>query len=308
MFTLITGGAGYLGGHLINAIKKESPEILVLDNFSSGKISRIPKEIEVVDGDIRDRRALDKLFSEFNIEKVVHFAALKSVSEGEKVPDLYDEVNVEGTMNLIEASNKKGIDKFIFISSAAVYGDAFSQSGVFDEKITPSPISIYGQTKLKGEVIVNNFQWDKQTWVTSLRLFNVAGQLNSNLQDTEMTNLIPIAKNCILNNSTIEVFGNDYETKDGTGVRDYISVLDVTRTIRNLLVKVESPPAILNVGSGKGHSVLEVINAVEQKLKMRALFSFSPRRKGDIAKIVANNELLKKFLQIEISCDLDNMI
>lgn len=305
---MITGGAGYLGGHLINAIKKESPEILVLDNFSSGKISRIPKEIEVVDGDIRDRRALDKLFSEFNIEKVVHFAALKSVSEGEKVPDLYDEVNVEGTMNLIEASNKKGIDKFIFISSAAVYGDAFSQSGVFDEKITPSPISIYGQTKLKGEVIVNNFQWDKQTWVTSLRLFNVAGQLNSNLQDTEMTNLIPIAKNCILNNSTIEVFGNDYETKDGTGVRDYISVLDVTRTIRNLLVKVESPPAILNVGSGKGHSVLEVINAVEQKLKMRALFSFSPRRKGDIAKIVANNELLKKFLQIEISCDLDNMI
>ena len=157
-------------------------------------------------------------------------------------------------------------------------------------------------------MIVNNFQWDKQTWVTSLRLFNVAGQLNSNLQDTEMTNLIPIAKNCILNNSTIEVFGNDYETKDGTGVRDYISVLDVTRTIRNLLVKVESPPAILNVGSGKGHSVLEVINAVEQKLKMRALFSFSPRRKGDIAKIVANNELLKKFLQIEISCDLDNMI
>ena len=112
---------------MINAIKKESPEILVLDNFSSGKISRIPKEIEVVDGDIRDRRALDKLFSEFNIEKVVHFAALKSVSEGEKVPDLYDEVNVEGTMNLIEASNKKGIDKFIFISSAAVYGDAFSQ-------------------------------------------------------------------------------------------------------------------------------------------------------------------------------------
>lgn len=305
---MITGGAGYIGGHLINAIKKDVPKILIMDNFSSGKISRIPKGIEVIKGDIRDRKALNKLFSEFKIEKVLHFAALKSVSEGEKNPELYDEVNVEGTKNLVEISNKSGIDKFIFISSAAVYGDAFSQSGVFDEKISPSPISIYGLTKLKGEDIVNNFLWDKQTWVTSLRLFNVAGQLNSNLQDTEMTNLIPIVKNCILSKKTIDVFGNDYETKDGTGVRDYISVLDVTRTIRNLIMKDETPPAILNVGSGKGHSVLEVIKAVEQKLKIRALINYSPRRNGDIAKIIASNALLNKYLQIKISGDLDKMI
>jgi len=308
MFTLITGGAGYLGGHLIEALKKDMKEILVLDNFSSGKTSRIPKEITAVNGDIRDRRTLEKLFLEFAIDKVVHFAALKSVSEGEKFEALYNEVNVEGTKNVVEVSSKSGVRKFIFVSSAAVYGDAFSQNGVFDEQIKPSPVSNYGLTKLKGEEIISNFPWDNATWFTSLRLFNVAGQLNYNLQDTEMTNLIPIVKNCISTNTVVEVFGNDYDTLDGTGVRDYINVLDVTRTIRNLIMKEEAPPVVLNVGSGVGHSVLEVIQAVEEKLQTPALIKYSSRRNGDLANVIADTHLFKRYLQMGISSELSRMI
>lgn len=308
MFTLITGGAGYIGGHLINVLKEANKEIVVVDNLSTGNINRIPNGIAMEKVDITNRNELREIFVKYKINRVIHLAALKSISEGEKYPVIYRDVNISGTTNLLEFCNDSRIEKFIFISSAAVYGNANSSDGIYSEAIDPSPVSIYGQSKFDAEIILKKFSWNIPTWTTSLRLFNVAGELNDSLKDNQMTNLIPIVKNAIIQNKVVEVFGNDYDTQDGTGVRDYVNVLEVVDIIKQLLANPEYPPEVMNIGSGVGHSVLEVVAAVEKKLNKSSVIKFSPRRQGDLPKVIADNQLIKTYLKSEISPKLSDLI
>ena len=308
MFTLVTGGAGYIGGNLINILRSFDTEIVVVDNLKTGDIKRIPQGVEMEKVDITNSAELKRVFAKYSVNKVVHLAALKSIPEGEKFPAIYKEVNVKGTANLLDLCNTAKIEKFIFISSAAVYGNANSVNGTYSEAISPSPVSIYGKSKFEAEKILSNFQWKIPTWTTSLRLFNVVGELNDSLKDGQMTNLIPIVKSAIFHDKIIKVYGNDYETKDGTGIRDYVHVSDIVNIISQLLTKSEFPPEVMNIGSGVGHSVLEVIAEVENKLNKSSTVLFSPRRKGDLAKVIANNDLVKAYLKYEIPSDLRILI
>ncbi len=308
MTILITGGAGYIGGHLVNRLKDCNRQIIIIDNLETGKTTRIPKGIELQVVDIRNRKALARIFESNKINSVVHLAAYKSVTEGELNLNGYHDVNVTGTYNLLELSAQYKVKKFIFISTAAVYGSNLPVNGVVDEKFLAEPTSVYGKTKLAAEALVAEFSQSSNITAVSLRLFNVAGQKNGILRDSQLTNLIPIVKNSLLKSQPIKIFGNDYPTHDGTAIRDYIHVMDVVEVIHRILFGEQKIENIINVGSGVGRSVLEVVFEMESKLGIHGLKEFYPRRIGDVGAVVADVNLLSKQLDFKIEKKFDLLI
>jgi len=320
MTILVTGGAGYIGSHTCVELINKGYDLVVLDNFSnSSKLSleRVieitGKEIALHEADVLDREALRKVFSEYQIEAVIHFAAMKAVGESVEIPLGYYRNNVSGTIALLEIMKEFDVKSFVFSSSATVYGDPASVPITEDFPIRPT--NPYGWTKAMIEQILMDVQAASSDWnVILLRYFNPVGAHPSGLIGEYPTgipnNLMPyISQVAVGKLDQLQVFGNDYDTPDGTGIRDYIHVVDLARGHLAALEKIREKPGleIYNLGTGQGYSVLDMARAFEESTGQKVPYKVGPRRAGDIAECFANPGKAKRELGWVAELSLENM-
>ncbi len=317
---LVTGGAGYIGSHTCVELLEKGYEVVVIDNFYNScakSIERVEKitgkSVTLYEGDVRDKTLLEKIFSEHKIDCVIHFAGLKAVGESCYKPILYYDNNLGGTLALVEVMAKHGCKKIVFSSSATVYGDAKVQP-LTEDCETGGTTNPYGTSKLFQERILSDvYLADKEWTVILLRYFNPVGAHESGLigEDPQgiPNNLTPyIAKVAIGELKELGVFGNDYDTPDGTGVRDYIHVVDLAKGHVAAIKGVKTPGVyVYNLGTGKGYSVLEVVSAFEKACGHKIPYTVKPRRPGDIASVTADASKAKRELGWEAKYGIDDM-
>ncbi|MBC7360881.1 MAG: UDP-glucose 4-epimerase GalE [Candidatus Aminicenantes bacterium] len=299
MKVLVTGGAGYIGSHTVKELLKKGHEIIIFDNFSSGR-----KELvcggEVIHGDLRSKEEIKAAFENHKIEAVLHFAALIQVGESYTNPQKYYLHNLITSLNLLETMLKFGIKYFIFSSSAAVYG--IPQRIPLEEDHPLNPINPYGTTKFMVERILQDYDRAYGLKYVSLRYFNAAGadpdgQIGE-MHDPE-THLIPsILLHLLGKKDNFQVFGNDFPTPDGTAIRDYIHVTDLARAHVLALERLtaENQSQAINLGSSRGYSVLEVVKAVEKVTGKKVNLKFGPRRQGDVPVLLASSQKAESWL------------
>lgn len=287
---LITGGAGYIGSHIVEQLIKKKFKVFIVDNLSTGSIKLLNKKTNFFQIDICNKKKLETVFKK-KIECVIHLAASLSVPEGEKKPEKYYLNNVFGTQNLLDLCIKYGVKNFIFSSTCAVYG---SVKGSVKENIKKRPESVYGKTKDICEELIKSYSRNYKINYKILRYFNVIGASSTGkLGQYNSEGLFKnISKNIVKKKFYINVFGKNYDTFDGTCIRDYIDVNDLAR-IHVLSIK-KNKNIILNCGYNKGYSVLEIINEFSQVLNKKIKLKFLKRRRGDVEVIYSNNKLLKK--------------
>lgn len=309
---LVTGGAGYIGSHTCIALHEAGYEIVIYDNLSNSSkeainrvSSLIGKPIEFIEGDIRDADSLRKVFTAHQFFGVIHFAGLKAVGESVAKPLLYYSNNVSGTVTLLEVMAEHEVKTLVFSSSATVYGDP--ETLPIDERSKRSCTNPYGQSKLVVEHILEDLaESDKQWNLITLRYFNPvgahsSGQIGEDPNDIP-NNLMPyISQVAVGKLTTLNIFGNDYPTVDGTGVRDYIHVTDLAKGHVNALqyaAEQSTPVGFLpiNLGTGKGSSVLELVTAFSQVTGQDIPYQFTARRAGDIASCYASADKAKQLL------------
>jgi len=293
MRVLVCGGAGYIGSHTVKALLREGFEVVIFDNFSSGKEELVIGG-EVVRGDLDDREPIRRVFASRKIDAVLHFASLIQVGESFLNPQRYYTHNLSTSLNLFEAMLEAGVKKIIFSSSAAVYGAP--QEVPITEAHPLNPINPYGHTKLFVERILQDYDRAYGLKSISLRYFNAAGadpdtELGE-LHDPE-THLIPSILLFLLGKKErFEIYGTDFPTPDGTAIRDYIHVTDLAdahvRALRRLLASAESDS--INLGASQGFSVLEVVKKAEELTGRKVLFRTRPRRLGDVPVLLASKE------------------
>ena len=321
MKILVTGGAGYIGSHTCVELLNSGYEVVILDNlYNSNKkaVDRIEeitgKKTAFYEADMADRAALDKIFTEHKIDCVIHFAGLKAVGESVAKPLEYYKNNISGTLILAEAMREHGCKNIIFSSSATVYGDpAFVP--ITEECPKGTPTNPYGWTKSMLEQILSDFHTADKEWnVILLRYFNPIGAHESGMIGEDPkgipNNLLPyVAQVAIGKLSCVGVFGNDYDTPDGTGVRDYIHVVDLAIGHVKAIDKIKENPGVkvYNLGTGNGYSVLDVIKAFSKACGHEVPYEIKPRRPGDIATCYADASLAKKELGWEAKYNLDDM-
>lgn len=310
---LVTGGTGYIGSHTVIALINAGYKPVIVDNLSNSKIGVLKRIAEITGkkplffkADIRNSLALDKIFQKHKIASVIHFAGLKAVGESVAEPLRYYENNIYGTISLCEVMAKQGVKNIIFSSSASVYGDASVVP--IQEDTPPCPTNPYATTKLMIEWILQDIYKADPTWrVMILRYFNPVGAHRSGLIGEDPhglpNNLVPyISQVAVGRRRFLRVFGDDYPTSDGTGVRDYIHVVDLAEGHVAALKKMESvkpvkAPLIINLGTGRGYTVLEMINAFEKASGQKIPYKIAKRRPGDIAACWADTRLAKKLLR-----------
>ena len=299
MRVLVTGGAGYIGSHALVELLTEGHEAFVIDNLSNGHeeaLSRVKqlanKDFGFAKGDIRDRDALDEAFAEFKSEAVIHFAGLKAVGESVEQPLTYYENNVAGSVELLKAMDAHDCRKIVFSSSATVYGTP--QYLPLDEDHPVAPVNPYGQTKLMVENILKDWAQDGRS-ATALRYFNPVGAHASGHIGEDPhgipNNLMPyIAQVAIGKRDALQIFGGDYETRDGTGERDYIHVTDLAKAHIAALGDTNEAAefTVYNVGSGRGTTVKELLAAYGETIGRELPFEIVQRRSGDVASSVAS--------------------
>jgi len=302
MKILVTGGAGYIGSHTIVELLENNYEVVVVDNLSNSSkesLSRVEqitgKQIPFYENDVRDNEALDRIFSENSFDAVIHFAGLKAVGESVKYPLLYYRNNIDATLSLLETMNKHNVEHLVFSSSATVYGSApipYSETSTVGQDITCP----YGRTKYMVEQIIEDYsvQHPNGTF-TILRYFNPVGAHKSGLIGENPTgipnNLMPFISQVASGKlPELSIFGNDYDTIDGTCVRDYIHVVDLAKGHLAALEKAKDGYNAYNLGSGAGTSVLQMVNAFIQATGCNIPYSFKPRRTGDLPEFYANPE------------------
>ena len=300
MTWLITGGCGYIGSHVVRAFQNAGNDIIVLDSLINGNRNRISKSTKFVLGDIRDQALLDSIFQKDKIDGVIHFAALKSVSESIKNPDDYIDINTKGTETILCAASKFRVEKFIFSSTAAVY-DA-DKNDYVNENSEVNPASPYGLSKLLAENYLEEMIKKGEIAGTSLRFFNVAGSQTRKLSETSGDNLIPRVIKMLTAGIAPEIFGTEYSTPDGTCIRDFVHVKDVARAHVLLASSKQAIPTILNVGTGEGYSVRYIVDNIQQLMKTDLRPRISPPRMGDCEKLVSDPGLFRDTLGF--SCDL----
>jgi UDP-glucose 4-epimerase len=301
MAVLVTGGAGYIGSHTVVQLIEAGLDPIVIDNFSNAKPSVLNRIAEItgtrpehVDGDIRDRRLLDQLFADHDIDSVIHFAGKKAVGESVAMPVDYYDNNVSGTIVLIEAMLDAGVHTIVFSSSATVYGDPASVP--IREEFPTGATNPYGRTKLMVEQILSDVTVAHDDWsVCLLRYFNPVGAHKSGRIGEDPSgipnNLMPfIAQVAVGRRDHLSVFGGDYPTPDGTGVRDYIHVVDLAEGHLAALRHAAGRPGChgFNLGTGKGTSVLELVHAFGQAAGSPIPYQIVDRRPGDIAQCWAD--------------------
>lgn len=302
MAILVTGGAGYIGSHTVLTLLEAKHEVVVLDNLSNATEESLRRVAELtgkapvlVKGDIRDRGCLDTLFAEYAISDVLHFAGLKAVGESVLQPLAYYENNVYGTLQLCQAMAAAGVFRLVFSSSATVYGEPEGMP-VHEELPTGRPTNPYGTSKLMAEQVLQDLCAADSRWsVALLRYFNPVGAHESGHIGEDPkgipNNLLPfISQVAVGRRESLSVYGNDYPTPDGTGVRDYIHVMDLAEGhLAALEVLQQCQGAqIWNLGTGQGYSVLEMVRAFEKASSRPVPFTIVPRRPGDIAKCWAD--------------------
>ena len=323
MTVLVTGGAGYIGSHTCVELLKAGYEVVVVDNFcnsSAESLRRVSditgKDIVLREVDITQRAALQQVFQEFQFTGVIHFAGLKAVGESGQIPLDYYHNNVAGTVTLCEVMKQHGVHRLLFSSSATVYGDP--ESVPITEAFPTSATNPYGRSKLMVEEILRDLSNTPQSpWkLALLRYFNPIGAHESGKIGEDPkgipNNLLPyVAQVAVGKLERLNVFGDDYDTRDGTGVRDYIHVVDLARGhVKALALLMESEPECytFNLGTGKGNSVLEIVKAFENVSGKDIPYTIAPRRPGDIAECYADPSLAKQVLGWQAEFDIQRMV
>lgn len=320
MAILVTGGAGYIGSHTCVELLNSGYEVVVVDNFCNStteSVKRVQKitgkTVKLYEGDVRDKDIMNKIFDENKIDSVIHFAGLKAVGESCAKPIEYYDNNLTSTLVLLDVMRKHGCKKIVFSSSATVYGTP--ERLPLDENCrvggTTNP---YGTSKYFQELMLRDVYASDNEWtVVLLRYFNPVGAHESGLIGEDPAgipnNLTPyIAKVAIGELKEVGVFGNDYDTPDGTGVRDYIHVVDLARGHVAAIDKItKSGVYTYNLGTGNGSSVMDVIHAFEKACGKKLPYSIKPRRAGDIATCYADSDKAKRELGWEAKLDIDDM-
>lgn len=294
---LVTGGAGYIGSHAVREFIENDYDCVVLDNLYNGhRETVLADKFEKVD--LLDKDALDCIFDKYEIDTVVHFAAMVRVDESVLDPWKYYNNNVIGTLNLLNSMRKYEVKKIIFSSTCATYGEA--QYLPLDEKHTQNPINPYGMSKLMCEKIIMDYSKAYGTKYIIFRYFNAAGASYDGKLGCSahvMTHIIPmVLKNLKGETDKLKIFGNDYNTPDGTCIRDYIHVEDLASAHRLAIEKIDDFSGAINLGIGKGYSVEEIIKAAELVTGKKCKIVYTDRRKGDAAELYANNKLARNVL------------
>ena len=312
MKILVTGGAGYIGSHTVQELLQRGFEVVTFDNFSTGKRHLIPGG-EICEGDLIDRQDVESALCRDPFDGVLHFASLAQVGESYADPQKYYRHNLITTLNLLRAMINTGVRKFIFSSSAAVYG--VPEQVPIPESHRLDPQNPYGMTKYFIERILLDYERAYGLKFISLRYFNAAGAdpegRRGELHEPE-THLIPnILQFLLKKKKRFHLFGTDFKTPDGTAIRDYIHVTDLAKAHVSALKKL-SPLAkgeFINLGTAKGYSVKEVIDIVEKVTGRKVSFTVKPRRKGDVDVLVASKEKAERFLEWEpVNSDLETII
>ena len=300
MNILITGGAGYIGSHVIELLVKEKTnKVIILDNLSTGYKTLINKKSKFYKGDINNKKLINKLINKFNIDTIIHLAAFLNVSEAEKNKKKYYKNNVTGTRNLLLSCQNTTVKNIIFSSSCSVYGNV---KGSVSENKKINPQGYYALTKYKGEELIKKYASKFNYNFGILRYFNVAGASPSGKIGEIETSHGHLIKNIAIQSmnqkSILNVYGNNYNTKDGTCVRDYIHVTDLADIhIKGIkYLKENKKSFILNCGYGKGYSVLQIANKFK-KIKKNTQINFINKRPGDIAQVYSNTKKFKKLLK-----------
>jgi UDP-glucose 4-epimerase len=301
MAVLVTGGAGYIGSHSHHVLCDAGIDVVVIDNLSSGYERLLHPNAKFVFGDIGDSELLKKVISKYRVTGIIHFAASLDVEESVRMPSQYYQNNYRKAVDLIETSFAEGVRNFIFSSTAAVYGNGVGKP--FKVGDLPNPISPYGRSKLMVEWFLEDFgRINEDFRYKILRYFNVAGaHPNGKIGQIkpDASHLIKIACQVATEKrDALQIYGNDYETPDGTGVRDYIHVMDVAEIHKCALESLEADgeSGIYNCGYGNGYSVLEVITEVSKVSNREVKFSITDRRPGDPASVIADPGQLSKDL------------
>ncbi|WP_189134090.1 UDP-glucose 4-epimerase GalE [Wenjunlia tyrosinilytica] len=299
MTWLITGGAGFIGAHVAEAMARAGERVVVFDDMSTGDPRRIPRGVPVVSGSVLDREALDSALRDHAVTGIVHTAAKKQVGESVEKPFLYYRENVRGLQTLLEATVDAGIERFVLSSSAAVYG--LPDVDLVTEETPCAPLSPYGETKLAGEWLVRSVGRAHGIGTASLRYFNVAGAAAPELADTGVFNIVPMVFERLTAGEAPRIFGDDYATPDGTCVRDYIHVSDLAAAhlaaARRLAEGGPETELTLNIGRGEGVSVREMVDLIREVTgHTGAAPEVGPRRPGDPARVVASSEAARKEL------------
>lgn len=317
---LVTGGTGFIGSHTVLELLKEGYEVVVMDNLSNSNRESL-RRVEELTGqraafhqtDLLDRESLERLFSNYDFDAVVHFAGLKAVGESVEKPLLYYQNNVTGTLNLCEAMEKAGLRNIVFSSSATVYGDP--QQSPIPENSPLKAVNPYGATKLTIEYILKDLHQADSRWnIALLRYFNPVGAHESGKIGEDPTgipnNLMPfITQVAVGKRGHLNVFGNDYPTHDGTGVRDYIHVVDLATGHVKALEKLTENPGVFicNLGTGHGSSVLDMIKAFEKATGISIPYKIAPKRPGDAAICFADPSRAKEELGWNAERNLEDM-
>ena len=318
---LVTGGAGFIGSHTLIELHKAGYEFVVVDNFVNSNPEALHRvgeligaEVPFVKADIRDREALNKVFEQYSFDSCIHFAGLKAVGESVAKPLEYYENNMSGTFTLLDVMRQHGCKNIIFSSSATVYGDP-AIIPITEECPKGHCTNPYGQTKSMLEQVLMDVQKADPEWnVVLLRYFNPigahqSGRIGENPNGIP-NNLMPyITQTAIGRRKELGVFGNDYDTHDGTGVRDYIHVVDLATAHVAALKAIEKKAglAIYNIGTGHGYSVLDVVNAFEKANGVKVPYSIKPRRPGDIATCYCDPTKAEKELGWKAKYGIEDM-
>ncbi len=300
MTTLITGGAGYIGSHMAHCLVRAGEKVVVLDNLTTGFGWALPAEAQLVVGDVADAALVGRLLADHGIEAVIHFAGSVIVPESVSDPLKYYRNNTSASRSLIEACVTAGVDKFIFSSTAAVYGDPLSVPVPEDAPLVP--LSPYGMSKLMTELMLKDVSAAHDFRYTALRYFNVAGadpEGATGQSTPQATHLIKVACETALGQRPqMSLFGSDYDTVDGTAVRDYIHVSDLVEAHRLALLRLREggASAVMNCGYGEGYSVRQVIETVKAVSGIDFKVEEAPRRAGDSPKVVADSARARQEL------------
>jgi UDP-glucose 4-epimerase len=309
MTWLITGGAGFIGAHVVRAMVEDGKPVVVLDDLSTGDAGRLPEGVPLVTGSTLDGPLVERVLREHNVTGVLHIAAKKQVGESVERPLHYYRENVEGLRVVLEAAVAAGVSRFLLSSSAAVYG--MPDVELVTEDTPCVPMSPYGETKLVGEWLVAATGRAHGLGTVSLRYFNVAGAASPELADPGVFNLVPMVFERLTAGQAPQIFGDDYPTPDGTCVRDYIHVADIASAHVAAVRRLETDPEtslVLNIGRGEGVSVREMLDVIGEVTGRDTSGEVVARRAGDPPRVVASAERIAKELGWSARYDVREMV
>ncbi|MCL1040959.1 UDP-glucose 4-epimerase GalE [Shewanella marisflavi] len=320
MTILVTGGAGYIGSHTVVELLNDDQQVVIIDNLSNSSVEALKRVEQITgkgftfyQGDVLNKAFLQKVFTDHNIDSVIHFAGLKAVGESVAQPLRYYENNVTGTLVLCEVMAEFNVKNLVFSSSATVYGDPASLP--ITEDFPTGATNPYGQSKLMVEHILKDLHHSDPSWnIARLRYFNPVGAHESGLIGEDPNdipnNLMPfIAQVAVGQREKLSVFGDDYDTHDGTGVRDYIHVVDLAKGHLKALEKLNTQPGLVtyNLGTGQGYSVLDMVKAFEKACGRSIAYQIAPRRPGDIAACYADPHKAQSELNWQATHSIEDM-